>query len=139
MPEPAYSEQAQTDAELPQITRGATTGADESVDSDELLSIMSDDHAQNILEMISQDALPARELANRLNISRSTVYRRLNRLEKIGVVEAAVAYNHDGHHRKRFYATLDRVVLSIDSDGIGVDHATESTADPISETPTSAR
>jgi DNA-binding transcriptional ArsR family regulator len=126
MPEAAYRNHAETDPEMADSASGSGADQDESIDMEALLSILSDDYAREILKAVSSDPLPAPEIADRLDFSKPTVYRRLNRLEEIGVVETSLAYDPDGHHRKQFQATLDQVVLSIDTDDIAVDHAFES-------------
>jgi predicted transcriptional regulator len=126
MPEAAYRNHAKTDPEMSDRASDAGADRDESVDTEALLSILSDDYAREILKAVSSDPLPAPEIAARLDFSKPTVYRRLNRLEEIGVVETSLAYDPDGHHRKQFRATLDQVVLSIDTDDIAVDQAFES-------------
>jgi DNA-binding Lrp family transcriptional regulator len=95
-----------------------------TVDSEQTLSMLGDDYAREILMAISTEALPAREIADRLDLSRATVYRRLNRLESAGVVRATMSYHPDGHHRKQFQADFDRLVLSIETDSIDVDKST---------------
>jgi predicted transcriptional regulator len=92
-----------------------------TIDSEETLSMLGDDYAREILTVIKHDPLPAREIAERLDLSRATVYRRLNRLESAGVVRATMSYHPDGHHRKRFQADFDHLVLSIDAGDIDVD------------------
>ncbi|WP_246988849.1 ArsR/SmtB family transcription factor [Halorientalis marina] len=123
MPETVPQTRGRTDAELSQSGPDAAAGSNDSADSDELLSLLSDDSAREILTTISEDPLPAREIADQLDLSRPTVYRRLNRLEAIGVVETSLSFDADGHHRQQFTATLDRVVVSIDADRITVDSA----------------
>jgi DNA-binding transcriptional ArsR family regulator len=140
MPETVRLSHATTDLKHSESGPDATTEQRESVNPDELLSMLSDDNAREILKAISREQLPARELAERFDISRSTVYRRLNRLQEIGIVETSLAYDSDGHHRKQFHATLDQVVLSIGADRIAVDHATESSEAPAADaTPPHAR
>jgi DNA-binding Lrp family transcriptional regulator len=95
-----------------------------TVDSEQTLSMLGDDYAREILMAISTEALPAQEIADRLDLSRATVYRRLNRLESAGVVRATMSYHPDGHHRKQFQADFDRLVLSIETDSIDVDKST---------------
>lgn len=105
--------------------RGSGTDSEsQTVDADGLLSLLDDESARAILKTISDDGLSAREIADRLGLSRPTVYRRLNRLEEIGAVRASMAYDPNGHHRKQYRTTLDRVVLSISTDSIGVNQAT---------------
>jgi DNA-binding transcriptional ArsR family regulator len=93
-------------------------------DADELLALLSDDYARCVLEAILDEALPAREIADRLDASRATVYRRLDRLESAGLVESSMSYDPDGHHRQRFRTTLDRVLLSFEDEGLVVEPST---------------
>lgn len=96
-----------------------------------LLELLDDDYARGILEATTEQAVPARELAERLDASRATVYRRLERLEEAGLVEPTMTYDADGYHRKEFRATLRSVTVTLDggavdttvdvSDGIGDD------------------
>jgi|APHM01.1.fsa_nt_gi Predicted transcriptional regulators len=102
-------------------------GADDettSIDSEETLAMLGDDYAREILTTISSKPLPARELADRLELSRATVYRRLNRLESAGIVESTMTYRPDGHHRKQFRVDFDHLVLSIGTGDIDVDKTT---------------
>jgi DNA-binding transcriptional ArsR family regulator len=92
----------------------------ETVDPDELLSLLSDDHARSILEAVAEEGRPARIIAERLDLSRATVYRRLNRLEAAGLVDTRMAYHSEGHHRKHYRATLDEVRLSFDGGDVAV-------------------
>lgn len=91
------------------------------VDPDALLSLLSDDHARAILEAVAEERRPARALAEHLGFSRATVYRRLNRLEAAGLVEATMTYHPDGHHRKGYRARLDEVRLTLDGGEVAVE------------------
>jgi predicted transcriptional regulator len=118
------TETAYNQAEGEMTHTGPSAGSDsQAVDSDDLLSVLSDDNARTILQLISDESLAAREIADRLNLSRATVYRRLNRLEEIGAAATTLAYDSDGHHRKQYQATLDQVVVSITADGIAINQA----------------
>ncbi|MEF8853783.1 MAG: winged helix-turn-helix domain-containing protein [Haloarculaceae archaeon] len=88
-----------------------------------LLELLDDDYARGILEATTEEAAPARQLAERLDASRATVYRRLERLEEAGLVEPAMTYDADGYHRKVFRATLQSVTVTLD------DGAVEATVD----------
>ena len=94
-----------------------------SIDPDELLSLLSDEYARSILKTIGEDGLPARTIAERLDLSRATVYRRLNRLEAAGMVDTTMAYHSEGHHRKHYHAALDEVLLSFDDGVVAVEDA----------------
>lgn len=95
-----------------------------NVDPDELLSLLSDDHARAILKAISEEARPARTISERTGLSRATVYRRLNRLEDAGLVDTTMAYHSEGHHRKHFFAELDEVRLSFQEGDVAVEATT---------------
>lgn len=101
-------------------TTTAPAANDPEPASGEFLSLLADDYVREIVEQISDESLPARTIADRLEVARSTVYRRLNRLEEAGVLHVEMSCHPDGHHRKRFTISLDEVVLSFD-DGIAVD------------------
>ncbi len=90
-------------------------------DGDEILSLVSDEYAQRILDALGEEPLAARELVNRLDASRATVYRRLNRLESTGVVESSMTIHPEGHHRKEFRITVERMDLTFGSDGVMID------------------
>jgi Transcriptional regulators len=83
-----------------------------------VLSLLSDDHARDILAATREGPAPAREIADQLNLSRATVYRRLNRLEKAGLVDSSLALHSEGHHRKQFRATVDGVSLALGDGGL---------------------
>lgn len=120
----ARDHRGRTDARSTPTPR--TVGDDDSVqpDPEALLSLLSDEYARDIVEAVSTEALPAREIATRLDISRATVYRRLNRLEEAGVLEASMAYDPDGNHRQHFRATLDTVELSLEDGTFEIDRVT---------------
>jgi predicted transcriptional regulator len=98
------------------------------VDTEELLGLLSNDYARAIMAEISDEALPAREIARRLDISRATVYRRLDWLEEAGVLKSEMSYEPNGNHRQQFRVTVDRLALSLESDGISVDDVDRSAA-----------
>jgi DNA-binding HxlR family transcriptional regulator len=85
------------------------TASDTTAPSDatELLSVIGDEYARVVLRTLGDNALTAREITDRVDASRATVYRRLNRLTEIGVVETSMAYDANGHHRTQFRVTVD--------------------------------
>jgi len=89
-----------------------------TVDVTEVLSLLSDEYARELLSVLSEESLSARELVDRLDMSRATVYRRLDRLESAGVLETSMCIDPDGHHRKYFHVFVERMQLSLDSGGV---------------------
>lgn len=85
---------------------------------EEVLSLLSDEHARTIMAAVGDGALPARKLVDCVDASRATVYRRLDRLEEVGLLETRTTYHPDGHHRQEFSLAVDRVELSLGADGV---------------------
>lgn len=89
-----------------------------TVDTTEVLSLLSDEYARELIDILLEEPLSARELSDRLDMSRPTVYRRLNRLESAGVIEGSMVVDPEGHHRNRFSVVVDHLQLQFESDGI---------------------
>jgi DNA-binding transcriptional ArsR family regulator len=100
---------------------GSTERQDGEADHEAMLSLVSDEYARSILDALGEQPLSARELVERLEASRATVYRRLDTLESAGVVESSMSIHPDGHHRKEFRITVEQVRLTFGSDGITVE------------------
>jgi DNA-binding transcriptional ArsR family regulator len=97
------------------------TGDDPAVDTTEVLSLLSDEYAREVLNVLVGEPLSARALSERLDMSRPTIYRRLDRLESAGVIRSSMIIDPDGHHRKRFSVVVDRMQLLLDPDGISLE------------------
>jgi DNA-binding transcriptional ArsR family regulator len=82
----------------------------------ELLDLLSDQYTARILEALSVEPRPARELASICDMSRPTVYRRLDRLQEHGLVSTDEDLDPDGHHRKVFTTCLERVTVELTDD-----------------------
>ena len=99
-------------------------GDDEpAIDSAEALALLSDEHASRILELIDEEPASARALSDRIDVSRATVYRRLDRLEEAGLVESAITYDTEGHHRQQYEPRVTELAVSVGSDGLSVSRA----------------
>ncbi|RJX47889.1 hypothetical protein DP106_13845 [Halonotius pteroides] len=92
----------------------------ESIDAECFLEVISDTYAQQILLALVDCPTAAATLAEELDASRPTVYRRLNSLESVGLIKSTVALDADGHHRKQFHVVVDSANLTFDSSGIKV-------------------
>jgi DNA-binding transcriptional ArsR family regulator len=104
------------------VTATGPEGNDEpTVDTDEVLSVLSDEYAREMLNVLVGEPLSARALSERLDMSRATVYRRLDRLESAGVIESSVIVDPEGHHRKRFSVVVDRLQFRFRSDGVSLE------------------
>lgn len=101
---------------------GRSNATDHPVDTDELLALLGDEYTREILATIGDESLPAREIASRSEISRATVYRRINRLVAVGVVEEVMSIHPEGQHRREFQIAHNRIELSL-VDGAASDEA----------------
>jgi DNA-binding transcriptional ArsR family regulator len=116
----------ETDAE-----RGRPDAACDSADTEAVLSLLSDDHARAILDALADGPSAARQLVERLDASRATVYRRLDALESAGLVDSTLSIRADGHHRRRFRAAAGRVSVRFGSDGVSVAVGEPARDDPL--------
>lgn len=90
-------------------------------DQREILSLLEDSYAREIVTCLREGPKPARTVAAKCDCSRTTVYRRLARLEEAGVVSASVRYDPDGHHRKRFHLCVDKITVELEAGGIVIE------------------
>jgi DNA-binding HxlR family transcriptional regulator len=99
---------------------------DQSAPSSDVLTLLAADHTQTIIGQIHDSPTPARAVAESCDASRTTVYRRLNRLVDAGLVEPRMTYDPDGHHRTVFETTIDSLTLDLTDDGYQLDVHTHS-------------
>jgi len=95
----------------------STEQTDDSPGATALIELLGDDYVREFLAVIGDEAKPAREIARACDASRTTVYRRLNRLRDAGLVTEGMEYGAGGHHRRTFAAAVDRVAIGLDEDG----------------------
>ena len=86
-----------------------------------VLAVLDDDYARRILVATSGEARSASELADLCEASEPTVYRRLDRLADSGLVESRQELDPDGHHYKTYLASVERVSVEIESDGVVIE------------------
>lgn len=98
-----------------------------SVSTDALISLLSDNHAREISTAIVDDAKTAREIVAECDGSRTTVYRRLNRLEDAGLLTTDTRYDTNGHHRTTYELRFDSLSIHLETGGLNC--AVESTHD----------
>ncbi len=84
---------------------------DRTVSNEDLptvLSLLDDEHARQILRATSVDRVSKTELAEECDVSLPTISRRVDRLEKAGLVREETRLRSDGHHDAVYVAQLDR-------------------------------
>ena len=82
---------------------------------DDIADILADEYARSILQATSVEPLSAEELGERYDMSRPTIYRRLDRLCELELVKTRQRIDPDGHHAKEYYASLSSITIDLES------------------------
>ncbi|QRV17342.1 winged helix-turn-helix domain-containing protein [Haloterrigena salifodinae] len=108
---------------------------DES-DSDEILALLDDSYAQEILRRTRNTPMSAKDLSEACDISISTVYRRVERLIDCGLLAERRIPQSDGNHYSMYETRLDELTVTLTDDGFEVtvsERATGNLADRFTE------
>ena len=84
------------------------------------LDLLDDEYTREILVALCHGPRRGRELTAVCDGSRSTVYRRLDRLRAAGFVTTETVVDPDGHHCDAYRLTRDRLTVRIEADGLTV-------------------
>lgn len=79
----------------------------------DLFALLDDEYARDILAATSQRPMSAPTLAEVCDASRSTVYRRIERLKDLNLVAETTAPDDDGHHRHVYAARFDGLTVRL--------------------------
>ncbi|MFD1588445.1 ArsR/SmtB family transcription factor [Halorientalis brevis] len=82
---------------------------------DDIADILADEYARSILRATSVKPLAAEEITEKYDMSKPTIYRRLERLCELDLVETRQRVDLDGHHAKEYYATLSSVTIDLEN------------------------
>jgi DNA-binding HxlR family transcriptional regulator len=96
---------------------------------DALLELLSDAYACRLLCVLDDGPLSADALVDRCEMSRPTVYRRLDRLTDVGLVEARQSVSPMGTHRRVFRRTPATVEFHVSETGVDGTVRTDSDGD----------
>lgn len=81
----------------------------------ELLDVLSDGYARKILAATSIKPMSAQELADECDMSKPTVYRRVERLQAHGLLEEQTKIRTSNNHYSVYTATLSEVSIELDT------------------------
>ncbi|WP_311174187.1 helix-turn-helix domain-containing protein [Halobellus ordinarius] len=98
-------------------------------DEDTVLAVLDDEYARAILAHLTTEPMSVDELCTVCEMSDATAYRRLNRLQEVDLVAEQQEIDPDGHHYKRYTATVETVTVTF-ADGAYEVAVTRSTTDP---------
>jgi AcrR family transcriptional regulator len=80
----------------------------------DLLELLSDEYAREILAATSVKPMSANQIADRCGMSLPTVYRRVGRLKEFDLIEEQTRVEPGGNDYSEFTATLSEVSVSLD-------------------------
>ncbi|MFB6135441.1 MAG: winged helix-turn-helix domain-containing protein [Halobacteriaceae archaeon] len=84
-------------------------------------ALFGDETARQILVLASQRPLSAGRLAELCDVSRPTVYRRVNALLKYDFLDDDIQFDDEGNQYKAFRTTLERISFEIEDGDFRVD------------------
>lgn len=113
---PSETESTPEEGSVPESAERSVSAATAGVD--ELLGLLSDEYACRILCALDDEPRSADELVAQCEMSRPTVYRRLEQLTDAGIVDARLTPSAEGHHKREFRRTLAGLSVRIREDGV---------------------
>ena len=105
-------------------TRGRTSADRPSIPLEghraiEVLDLLGDEYAREVLRAVIDRPRSATEVAEATTVSKSTAFRRLDRLESAGLVEARPAIDVDrGNHHRRFEPVFEAITIEVEAPGL---------------------
>lgn len=92
-----------------------------AIEATELLDLVGDDYAREVLGAISETPRSATEVAAATSVSTPTAFRRLDRLEDCGLVEGIPVIDpENGHHCRRFRPAFTGFVVEFGAGGFSI-------------------
>jgi len=85
----------------------------EDADLADVVALLDDEHVRSILVATSAEPLSAKELGERCDLSVSSIYRRVDRLRRLDLLEERTRPRSDGHHETVYVSVLDRFELTV--------------------------
>jgi predicted transcriptional regulator len=90
-------------------------------DAGGLLDLLGDRSVRRILVHTSERPRSASELAAACDVSKPTVYRRLEALERRDLLARETRYDADGNHYATYACRLEEVTFGVGADGLAAD------------------
>ncbi|WP_336000219.1 ArsR/SmtB family transcription factor [Halorientalis halophila] len=81
---------------------------------EDIVDLLADEYAQSILRATNVEGMSADELSSHCEMSKPTVYRRLEDLRAADLVEERQRVDPDGNHAKEYYASLSDVHIGLE-------------------------
>lgn len=88
---------------------------------DNVLDIFGDPVSRAILVIASEGAMGVPDIADRLDVSDPTIYRRIDPLVEANLLEECRCLNRDENQQKEYETILDEVTLTVENGSYTVD------------------
>ncbi|MFB6160197.1 MAG: ArsR family transcriptional regulator [Haloferacaceae archaeon] len=85
-----------------------------------VFDVFGDEIARRVIVVASQGPISADDLAERMNASLPTIYRRVNALVEYDLLSEGQAIDGEGNHYKTFETALQRVSFEVTESGYDV-------------------
>jgi DNA-binding HxlR family transcriptional regulator len=94
--------------------RGQQADEQTDVSSGELLELLGDPYTRCVLTAVVDAPKSGSDIVEETDVSKATVYRRLEELCEAGIVESRTVFDPDGHHHEEFESVVDSVAVDFD-------------------------
>jgi len=91
-----------------------------SIELETVLDLLGDRTVRRILLAVIDEPRSAREIADRLDVAPSTVYRHVDDLLEADLLAEQLKLDPDGNHHRQFTTRLEHVDIDLDADGFSV-------------------
>lgn len=99
------------------------------MDAERVLEMLGDEYTRRVLRAVTEQPRTGPEIAEALDMSKATVYRRLERLEEANVVASTRKLDPKGHHCQQFHAVVSGFEFEFGRDGMDVSVRTNDRSD----------
>ncbi|MFB6308285.1 MAG: ArsR/SmtB family transcription factor [Haloarculaceae archaeon] len=89
-------------------------------DPENVFDVLGSEEVRKILALTNVKPMSAQELADRLETSRPTVYRRVNTCQEYDLLSEDTEIDADGNHYKVYEANLKRISFELEEGGFDV-------------------
>lgn len=86
---------------------------DEQSDPLDAFALLDDEYARTLIAALSHQPMTATTLSDQCNMSLTTVYRRLERLQRAGFVTSETIIDESGHHKDRYKLQFEELRVRI--------------------------
>lgn len=103
-------------------------------ETEEVLDLLADEYTQAILTTATEEHMSAQELADATDAHYSTIYRRIEQMQKHNLLDERGRLDKAGHHTAVYRTRLRDVTVLIEQDDLSIElRMREDAADRVAE------